>query len=185
MQRCASAPLSSPCRMTSSCLVGSWRWSRPTWRMSCGFSTSLHAAGRCGNRLRLLPTPWRGTPPMWWHWPTATPPCWPSLATRPFTATSTKFRSTTSVSWPADTAVSVCVCLIAFYWQQSNTGDSVIDPRTLIFTHVFNAHLLRFHSYVFFFYWFLILCREWTTQSSPVVARLKLCFFQSNFCNVL
>lgn len=46
----------------------------------------------------------------------------------------------------------LCVCLIAFYWQQSNTGDSGIDPRTWIFTHLFNAHLLHFHSYVFFYF---------------------------------
>lgn len=164
MQRQTSAPVFFSWRTTSSCLAESWRWSQPTWRMNCGSSTSPDGPGPCGNRLCLLCTPWRATPPTWWSWLAANRRCWPSLATRQYTATSTKFRSTTSVSPPADAIVSLwCVCLIAFYWQDSNTGLEFIDPRTLIFTHRFNRHWLRFHWYLF--YWRLVFCGGWTSPT--------------------
>lgn len=113
--------------MTSTCLVGSWKQDLLTWRTSCGCSTSPVAPGRYRNQPSLLPTPWRDTPLIWWNWPTASRWCWSSLATRQSTATSTKFRSTTSVSASADSAAIDLFyfvdCLIAFYWFQSNTGS--------------------------------------------------------------
>lgn len=84
--------------MTSTCSAGSWKQGLPTWRTSCGRSTSPDAPGHYSNRPRLLPTPWRGTPLTWWSWPRGSRWCWSSSATRLSTAMSTRFWSTTLVS---------------------------------------------------------------------------------------
>lgn len=86
----------SICRMTSTCLVESWRGGRPTSQTSCGCLTSPPVPGHHGNQLLFML--WRATQLMWWSCPMATRWCWSSSATRPSTATSIRFRSTTSVS---------------------------------------------------------------------------------------
>lgn len=147
-------------RMTSSCLAGSWRWSQPTWRKSCGSSTSLDGPGPCANRLCLLRMPWRGTLPMWWRWLVAKQPCWPSSATRQFTATSTKFRSTTSVSSPADSAVSlwgVFNCFLLTGVKHRGLG--------LLIQELESSHIFLMHT-----------CCElgWTAQSNWLVFLAEL-----------